>query len=227
MFCPSAAIAIPFQNGITTTHSVTIGPREKQIMTREKKEQDPQKDLQEAAFLRDVIKRSQEGDVQAMGAIYERFNRPVFNLVYRHTYDVQVAEDLLQDIFLKIFAHLHSLKNEETFVGWLYRIAINTCYSYFRQKKSRVQGTIPLSQIEETVGEGDPEFGDKIMKTSLDDAIHNLPDKLRTVFILHDVQGFKHKEIAGVLGCTVGTSKSQLFKARMKIRAFFKKREIT
>jgi len=128
----------------------------------------------------------------------------------------------LQDIFIKVFSHLQDIRNEETFVGWIYRIAINTCYSYLRRKKSQLQRTIPLNEVEGTIEGKTNESGDQIMKKSLDDAVKILPDKMKSIFLLHDVQGFKHKEIARMLGCSMGTSKSQLFKARMKIRESLK-----
>jgi RNA polymerase sigma-70 factor (ECF subfamily) len=91
-----------------------------------------------------------------------------------------------------------------------------------RRKKSQLQRTIPLNEVEGTIEGKTNESGDKIMKKSLDDAIRNLPDKMKSVFLLHDVQGFKHREIARMLGCSTGTSKSQLSKARMKIREHLK-----
>lgn len=189
-----------------------------QIMTKDEKAQDEGASLQDTSLLEDLIKRSREGDIQAMEAIYERFNRPIFSLAYRYTYNSEAAEDLLQDIFIKVFTHFKELQTAETFIGWLYRIAINTCYSYLRSKKSQLHRTIPLDEVEGTIEGEINTSGDKIMKKSLEDAIQNLQGKLKTIFLLHDVQGFKHEEIARILGCSVGTSKSQLFKARKKIR---------
>ena len=174
----------------------------------------------------DLIKRSREGDMGAREALYKLYKRPLFNLVYRHTYNFAVAEDLLQDIFLKIFTHLRDVRNEVTFKGWAYRIALNTCYSYLRGRKSQLQKTIPLSAVESVINEGSIEAHDRMMRKPLDDAIQSLPNKLKSVFLLHDVQGFKHEEVAQTLGCAVGTSKSQLFKARMKIREYLKNRQM-
>jgi RNA polymerase sigma-70 factor (ECF subfamily) len=175
--------------------------------------------------LKDLIVRSREGDIQAMEAIYERFNRSIFNLVYRYTNNREIAEDLLQDIFIKIFSHLQDLRTEDTFVGWLYRVALNTCYSYLRSSKSALQKTLSLSEMEGRINGHTYESGDRMMKKSLDDAIQSLTGKLKAIFLLHDVQGFKHREIALMLDCAVGTSKSQLFKARMKIRKYLKNKQ--
>lgn len=219
MFFPVATAIHEAQYRISVTHSATMELNtESRIMTEEGKELANGINLSDPFFLKDVIRRSREGDIQAMEAIYKHFNRPLFNLVYRYTYNSEMAEDLLQDIFLKVFSHLHDIRNEETFVGWIYRIAVNTCYSYLRRKKSQLQRTIPLDEVEGKIEGETYRSGDEIMKKSLDDAIQNLPDKMKSTFLLHDVQGFKHKEISQMLGCSVGTSKSQLFKARMKIR---------
>ncbi len=219
MFFPAVTVIHKAQYGISVAHSATMELNtESRIMTEEEKELANGINLSDSFFLKDVIRRSREGDIQAMEAIYKHFNRPLFNLVYRYTYNSEMAEDLLQDIFLKVFSHLHDIRNEETFVGWIYRIAVNTCYSYLRRKKSQFQRTIPLDEVEGKIEGETYKSGDEIMKKSLDDAIQNLPDKMKSTFLLHDVQGFKHREISQMLGCSVGTSKSQLFKARMKIR---------
>ena len=221
MFFPVVTVILEAQCRISIAHFATMELNtESRIMTEEEKELANGINLSDSFFLKDVIRRSREGDIQAMEAIYKHFNRPLFNLVYRHTYNSEIAEDLLQDIFLKVFSHLHDIRNEETFVGWIYRIAVNTCYSYLRRKKSQLQRTVPLDEVEGKIEGETYKSGDEIMKKLLDDAIQNLPDKMKSTFLLHDVQGFKHKEISQMLGCSVGTSKSQLFKARMKIREY-------
>ena len=219
MFFPVMTIIHEAQCGISVTHSATMELNaESRIMTEEERDLANGINLSDSFFLKDLIKRGREGDIKALESIYKQFNRPLFNLVYRYTYNSEIAEDLLQDIFIKVFSHLQDIRNEETFVGWIYRIAINTCYSYLRRKKSQLQRTIPLNEVEGTIEGKTYESGDEIMKKSLDDAIQILPSKMKSIFLLHDVQGFKHKEISRMLGCSMGTSKSQLFKARMKIR---------
>jgi len=195
---------------------------ESQIMTEEERDLENGIDLSDSFFLKDTIKRGREGDIQALEAIYKHFSRPLFNLVYRYTYNSEIAEDLLQDIFLKVFSHFQEIRNEETFVGWIYRIAINTCYSYLRGKKLQLQRTTPFSEVEGTIEGKTHQSSDETVKKSLDDAIQKLPRKMKSIFLLHDVQGFKHKEISRMLGCSMGTSKSQVFKARMKIREYLK-----
>ncbi|OGD31182.1 MAG: hypothetical protein A2V45_15300 [Candidatus Aminicenantes bacterium RBG_19FT_COMBO_58_17] len=169
-----------------------------------------------------LIKKSQGGDEGAMEKIYEHYKRPLFNLAYRHTFDRLAAEDLLQDIFVKIFSHLGEVVRDETFVAWMYRIALNTCYSYLRNRRSRQGHSIPLSEIEGKKEEAVYDGHEESLAGPLDEAVQKLPEKLRAVFMLHDVQGHTHEEIGRMLGFTVGTSKSQLFKARMRIRGFLK-----
>ena len=195
-------------------------------MEHEEKEQDGTAALSNLSRLEDLIKRGREGDTLAMEAIYERYKRPIFNLVYRYTYDVATTEDLLQDIFLKIFTHLKDVQKVESFVGWLYRIAINSSYSYLRSNKSRLRNTIPLEGLEEKIDNKSPATHEKTMKKPLEEAIQSLPPKLKSVFLLHDVQGYKHREIARMLRCSEGTSKSQLFKARLKIRQVLKNKQL-
>jgi len=161
-----------------------------------------------------------------MEAIYNRFNRPLFNLIYRYTSNREVAEDLLQDVFIKIFTKLDALRKTETFIGWMYRIAVNTCFGYLRETRGQVRRTIALNDVKRGVGENTAKSSDTFLKKALDDAIQSLPGRMRTIFLLHEVQGFKHEEIAPMLGCSVGTSKSQLFKARMKIRERLEEKKV-
>jgi RNA polymerase sigma-70 factor (ECF subfamily) len=195
--------------------------QEPAVMSQPKKEVSSRAALPQEASFADLIRRAQEGDTGAMEAIYHRLKTPLFNLAFRYTFNRAAAEDLLQEIFLKVFSHLEDVQNMDTFVAWAYRIALNTCFSYLRQKKVEFQKTVSLTDVEGTIQEVSrgisPEHD---IRKPLDKAIETLPHKLREVFLLHDVQGFKHEEIARMLGLAVGTSKSQLFKARLKLRNY-------
>jgi len=171
-----------------------------------------------------LIRRGKEGDEGAMERIYEQFKRPLFNLAYRYTPDHASAEDLLQDIFVKVFAHLEEVNRDETFVAWMYRIAINTCYSYLRSRRNREGRSVGLGDIEGKREEAVFNGHEDSLAGPLDEAIRALPEKLRAVFTLLDVQGHTHEEIGRILGVTTGTSKSQLFKARLRIRSYLKER---
>lgn len=176
--------------------------------------------------LLDWLERSRTGDTQAMGAIYDHFKSPLYGLAFRYTRNHTVAEDILQDIFVKVFSNLHTLDNDHTFVGWLYRIAVNTCLSYLRTHKRVYRKEVPLEDVEGYMTHKDSHRPEDMMNKTLEEAIQRLSPRLKSVFLLHDIQGFKHQEVAQILDCSVGTSKSQLFKARMKIREYLEKKHM-
>jgi RNA polymerase sigma-70 factor, ECF subfamily len=173
-----------------------------------------------------LIRRSKEGDEAAMNKIYEQYKKPLFNLAYRYTFDRLAAEDLLQDIFVKVFSHLGEVNKDETFVAWMYRIAVNSCYSYLRSRRSREAHSVSLGEIEGKKEEAVYDGHEDNLAGPLDEATRQLPEKLRAVFVLHDIQGHTHEEIGRMLGIMAGTSKSQLFKARLKIRGFLKEKKV-
>jgi RNA polymerase sigma-70 factor (ECF subfamily) len=177
--------------------------------------------------LGDLIIRSQAGETAAMEEIYRRFKTGLFNLAFRYSYDRSTAEDLLQEIFIKVFSNMDNVKNPDTFAGWIFRIGLNTCYSHLRSRRTEMEKGIPLENIEGTVQGSVVENPAEDARKPLDDGIAVLPNKLREIFLLHDVQGFKHEEIARMLGLSVGTSKSQLFKARLRMRAFLTDRGVS
>jgi len=166
----------------------------------------------------DLLRRAKRGDERALETIYARLKGPLFGLAYRYTANATVAEDLLQDIFLKIFSHLGDVDRPETFEPWAFRIALNTCFSHLRENRTFREKSVPLGEVEGILSGGDGDERPSEVRQTLEEAIAGLSEGLRAVFLLHDLQGFKHGEIARALGCSVGTSKSQLFKARMKLR---------
>jgi RNA polymerase sigma-70 factor (ECF subfamily) len=172
-----------------------------------------------------LIRRGQAGDTQALEGLYYRYKTALFNMAYRYTYDRAAAEDLLQEIFIKIFTHLDRVRKTETFTGWVYRIALNTCYSYLRGKKAELQKNVPLADVEGILHAPAELESSNDVRKPLDEAIAGLPKKLKEIFLLHDVQGFKHEEIARMLGLSVGTSKSQLFKARLRLRDYLTRKK--
>ncbi len=179
-----------------------------------------------ADLLYEWLEQSRTGDTQAMGAIYDHFKSSLYGLALRYTRNHTVAEDLLQDIFVKVFSNLHTLDNDNTFVGWLYRIAVNTCLSYLRTHKRVYRKEVPLEDVERYMTHKSSHRPEDMMNKTLDEAIQRLSPRLKSVFMLHDIQGFKHEEVAQIMDCSVGTSKSQLFKARMKIREYLGKKQM-
>jgi len=195
--------------------------QEPAVMSQPKEEISSRAALLGEASFADLIRLAQGGDTGAMEAIYNRLKTPLFNLAFRYTYNRAAAEDLLQEIFLKVFNHLEDVQKADTFVAWAYRIALNTCFIYLRQKKAEFHKTVSLTDVEGTVQDiGRDVSPENDIRKPLDEAIGTLPHRLREIFLLHDVQGFKHEEIARMLGLSVGTSKSQLFKARLKLRNY-------
>ena len=168
----------------------------------------------------DVIKRCQDGDRKAMEEIFRDYKSSLFNLTYRYTRNMSSAEDLLQDIFIKIFTRISKLRSPEAFNTWVYRTAINTCISSIR--KSGRGKHIPLIEVEKP----DEAEADNIhIRLDMERAVSILPPKQKAVFLLHDVQGFTHGEIAQVMEWSEGTSKSQLFRARIKIKGYLKEKK--
>lgn len=182
--------------------------------------QDNDKDLSK------LISDGVRGDREALEALYHRFKVPLYNLAYRYTRDAAAAEDILQETFIKVFTHLEDINCVETFPAWVYRVGLNASLSYLRSRKRELKKSVPLAEIEGRMEEASFDPDTSHLRQPIEEAIQSLTEKLRSVFILHDVQGFKHEEIARVLGYSVGTSKSQLFKARRKIRQFLKTKSI-
>src|SRR5262249_7302309 len=131
------------------------------------------------------------------------------------------GEDLLQEIFLQAYRKLGTFKGESSLGTWLYRLALNHCLDYVRSRQARMNkltDSLDAETAMEAAGRRDP----PIAKLDLDRAIERLPDGCREAFVLHDVEGFDHKEVGRLLGIAEGTSKSQVFKARLKLRALLR-----
>jgi len=174
----------------------------------------------------EVIAKAQEGDVGCFEALYVQHKRRVFSLCLRMSKNHAEAEDYTQESFLQLYRKIASFRFESAFSTWLHRLAVNVVLMHFRQKGLLETS---LEQTLEPQHEGEPrrEFGatdislaGSIDRLTLDHAIAELSPGYRMVFVLHDVEGYEHNEIAEMLGCSIGNSKSQLHKARMKLRTF-------
>jgi RNA polymerase sigma-70 factor (ECF subfamily) len=226
MAAPDLILAVPGEIMDNSGHDRLVEFQVAAGVVSKVKRDEPVWGTADKARLADLLERGRAGDLTAMESIYEMFKRPVFSLQYRHTLNQAVAEDLLQDVFLKVFSHLREVRDADTFPAWVYRIALNTCYSYLRQKKAQSGKNVPLTEMESQIVDESAEPVERDLKKPLETALQSLAPRLRSVFVLHDVQGFKHEEISRLLGCSVGTSKSQLFKARIRLRAFLRARKI-
>jgi RNA polymerase sigma-70 factor (ECF subfamily) len=179
----------------------------------------------DTATLKEAIRLAQQGDAAAFETIYQMHSRRVYSLCLRMVGDAIEAEDLTQEAFLQLFRKIHTFRGESAFSSWLHRLTTNIVLMRFRKKR-------PVSvSLDELIGPDNekdrPAFelgGPDLRLTGLFDrvnlhaALEQLPDGYRHMFLLHDVQGYEHNEIASMLGCSVGNSKSQLHKARKRLR---------
>jgi RNA polymerase sigma-70 factor (ECF subfamily) len=165
-----------------------------------------------------------KGDMEAFEQLYDRHNRRVYAVCLRMTQNVQEAEDLTQDVFIQLFRKIGSFRGESAFTTWLHRLTVNQVLMHFRKRSVKLERTTTEGETPEQVVRGteNPKAMPVVDRIALDSALSKLPPGYRTVFVLHDVEGHEHEEIAKILGIAVGTSKSQLHKARMKLRTILK-----
>jgi RNA polymerase sigma-70 factor, ECF subfamily len=167
------------------------------------------------------VARSQAGDVQAFESIYRQHAARIYTLACRMAGSPEDGEDLLQEIFLQAYRKLGSFKGDAALGTWLYRLALNHCLDYVRSrqaKMSKLTETLDAETSYQPVARRET----PIARLDLERALERLPDGCREAFVLHDVEGFGHKEIGDLLGIAEGTSKSQVFKARAKLRALLR-----
>jgi RNA polymerase sigma-70 factor (ECF subfamily) len=171
----------------------------------------------------DLIKRAQEGDSEAFGALFQEHRSQIYSVCLRMTSNTAEAEDLTQDAFLQVFRKIAEFRGDSAFATWLHRIAVNTVLMHFRKKPP---GQVSLdepyesdgSKLRHECGSMDRDLAGGIDRIALARAVKLLPSGYRTIFLLHEVEGYEHQEIAEMLSCTVGNSKSQLYKARLRFR---------
>ena len=166
-----------------------------------------------------------KGDMAAFEQLYERHNRRVYSLCLRMTQNQAEAEDLAQEAFIQLFRKIGSFRGDSAFTTWLHRLTVNQCLMHFRKKSVKLERTTEEGDtpIQIVRGTENPNSMPVVDRIALESALKQLPPGYRAVFMLHDVEGHEHEEIAKILGVAVGTSKSQLHKARMKLRRILKK----
>lgn len=156
--------------------------------------------------------------MDAFEQLYKEHAGRIYALASRMAGSPDEGEDLLQEIFLQAFRKLGSFKGDSAIGTWLYRLALNHCLDFVRSKQARM-GKVTETLDAETSFQPAARVETPIARIDLDRAIERLPPGCREVFVLHDVEGFDHKEVGEMLGIAEGTSKSQIFRARMKLRA--------
>jgi len=173
----------------------------------------------------DLVARAQRGDADAFATLFHTHKPRVYSLCLRMTNNTAEAEDVTQEAFLQVFRKLSTFRGDSALSTWLHRIAVNTVLMRFR-KKSFSELSLDetctkngdAKPVRREYGTRDPRLAGSIDRIALIQAIRELPEGYRTVFLLHEVEGYEHKEIAAVLGCSTGNSKSQLHKAKLRIR---------
>jgi RNA polymerase sigma-70 factor, ECF subfamily len=176
----------------------------------------------------EAIDRAKQGDAESFEALYGMHKRRVYSLCLRMTGNTAEAEDLTQEAFLQLYRKIGTFRGESAFSTWLHRLAVNVVLMRLRKKGlPEVSLDEQLEPLQEDgpkrdMGARDNVLAGSIDRLNLERAMASLPPGYRIIFILHDVQGYEHNEIAEMLGCSIGNSKSQLHKARMKLRDLLK-----
>jgi RNA polymerase sigma-70 factor (ECF subfamily) len=172
----------------------------------------------------EVIRRAQNGDVGAFEYLYNSHSRHVYRVCLRMLKNTADAEDVTQQVFLRLFRKIGTFRGDSGFSTWLHRVAVNTVLMHLRQRRPAEILTDSLDD-EGMDGDDPHEFGcadpsmlGAIDRLNLKRAIRQLPSGCKRLFLLHDVMGFKHREIAGLMGCSIMGSKSQLHRARKRLR---------
>ena len=159
-------------------------------------------------------------DLPPFEELFKLHHGKVYSVCLRMTRNTAEAEDLSQEVFIQAFRKLDTFRGESSFTTWLYRLSVNQVLMHFRRTRRRLDQLTEDGELPEPImkSRSTPTSFPILDRLALDEAITKLSPGYRTVFVLHDIEGLQHIEISNILGCSVGTSKSQLHKARMRIR---------
>lgn len=168
----------------------------------------------------ELAQMAASGNIAAFEMLYERYHRRTYSLCLRMTNSQTESEDLTQEVFIQLFRKVGSFRGESAFSTWLHRMTVNQVLMHFRRRsvkneKTSEDGEMPEQIMPGTENQSKMPVLDRI---ALKRAIEQLPPGYKSAFVLHDVEGYEHEEVARILGISVGTSKSQLHKARLKLR---------
>jgi RNA polymerase sigma-70 factor (ECF subfamily) len=171
----------------------------------------------------ELVRRAQQGDADAFSVMFSAHRTKVYSLCLRMTSNAAEAEDLTQDAFLQVFRKLATFRGDSALSTWLYRVAVNTVLMHFRKSGPRQlsldeHGHRPDSSPKWELGRMDDRLAGSVDRIVLTRAMKGLPVGYRTIFVLHEIKGYAHREIARMLRCSVGNSKSQLHKAKRKLK---------
>jgi len=174
-----------------------------------------------------LARKAADGDARAFEELYRLYHRLVYGLCLRMTQNVAEAEDITQDVFILLHRKVGSFRGESQFTTWLHRLTVNQVLMRFRKSRSRREEALEDCDAQSFTTGFAPHGPNRLPlfdRMALDKALEKLPPGYRAAFILHDVEGYEHEEVARLLGCAVGTSKSQLHKARAKLRKILTQR---
>ena len=173
-----------------------------------------------------LVERCRRGDVGAFETMYRRHSGRLYSVACRMLGNPADAEDMLQEIFLAAHRKLESFRGEAALGTWLYRLGTNLCLDYLRSRAAKSgQLTDAIDDEPALADAGSRRLADQtVTKMDLERALAQLPEGCRSAFVLHDVEGLEHKEVADILGIAEGTSKSQVHKARLRLRGMLGRR---
>jgi len=163
-----------------------------------------------------LIQLAKNGDKTAFEGIYKRYVERVYALCLRLSGDTTMAEELAQDVFIRTWEKLPSFRGESAFYSWLHRLTVNVVLGERRSRARRLSRVAVVEELPEPPGNGSD--AGQHFSMDLERAIASLPAGARTVFVLHDIEGYRHNEIAELMDTAPGTSKSQLHWARKHLR---------
>ena len=174
-----------------------------------------------------LVVRIRDGDIEALGELYERYKASMYRTALAITRDTKAAEDILQEAFLRVYAYSHTIDETVPLGPWLYRVTVNFAYTWTRQVKRRLQSFQVTLDRWASSAQWHPETitEEEEWRQVLQQAIDTLPDRHRVVIILHYLEGLSLKEIAYVTGAPEGTVKSRLHYARESLRKIIMERE--
>jgi RNA polymerase sigma-70 factor, ECF subfamily len=172
-----------------------------------------------------VIRMAQRGDARAFERLYRQYSARVYALCMRMLRNPDEAEDSTQEVFLHVFRKIQGFRGASAFSTWLHRVTVNTVLMRLRGAKlaksavvENMEDTDNAGMARRELGASDLHLEGYVDRVAIENAIKQLPPRCKLMFVLYDIQGYAHSEIAKLLGCSVGNAKSQLHKARVKLR---------
>lgn len=209
----------------TETLNYPIWQKDKEANLNEMEENEQIEDVDSATDY-ELTQAAAGGDMVAFEEVYNRHHRRVYAICLRMLQNAAEAEDLTQDVFIQLYRKIGSFRGDSAFTTWLHRLTVNQVLMHFRKRNVKFEKTTEEGEtpVQVVGGTENPRKMPIVDKIALENAIEQLPDGYRNVFVLHDIEGYEHEEVARILGCSVGTSKSQLHKARLKLRKLLQKK---